>query len=49
MNRSIDAAPAGLGAQLLSWGALRLPPAPEPRTADRPVRGPLKSVRKGKA
>lgn len=49
MSRSIDAGSTGLGAHLLLWGALRLPPAPVPRKADASVRGPLKSVRKGKA
>lgn len=49
MARAINAMPTGLGAQLLLWSAMRLPPAPVPRKVDMPVRGPLKSVRKGKA
>lgn len=48
MSRSISVAPAGLGAQLLLWSAMRLPPTPAPRPAGAPLRGPLKSVRKGK-
>lgn len=47
MASSDNAQSSGLGAQLLYWGVLRLPPSPAPQLVGSPIRGPLKSTRKG--